>query len=811
MPPVLLVAAAAGALVTAVLAVVRPAPLERLPSALTWAAVVAGAVAVGVADTAPTGWSGLDLVLRAAFGALVPLAAARAGTWVTVWLAIVASAVLLVADAPGAAVAVAGAATGALLALVAAGITPPPARAIAAAAAVAPLAHADWPLAAGASALATAVAALPVLLVGLYRTGRPLRGRITLALTVLVLVAAAASVGGLLAALSARSDVDRAVDLATDGIDLLGDDDERARTLLLDAAGAFGSAEDTLTTWWARPALLVPGVAQQSRAVATMASAGAELARTAAEASEDADIDSVRPVDGRIDLAALQALADPLDRSLASLRRAEARLDDVDSPALLWLLAERLHDLRGEVVAALDSAELASQVVDVAPDLLGDGGPRRYFIAFQNPSEQRGNGGFMGNWAELTASDGELSLTRNGRSRDLFSVAPPAASNPIVGEEEVLSVYGNRIANWTSINFSPDHPTVSRLISQLYPQSGGSEIDGVIAITPTALSGFLELTGPIDAPGYPEPISSENAARILLHEQYLAFPQERSEDREGFLSEVVETLFDRLTSGELPGPRTIAAELGPAVEARDLQLWSAREEEQALFARLGADGDARRESVDSFGIVTQNFGANKIDWFLHREVAHEIEWDPGTGAVAGTITATLRNDAPSVGLPSSIIGWGGDPGDGSRPVADGENFMMLTLYSTFEIEELTIDGAPTEFERVEELGHRAARLLLLVPSQSVREVRATVRGVVGPTTRYVVRPLVQPTARPQRSTSEVRVTGDWKIRTSPGGAVAGDGKAALTRDDAPVGWEMAVDVERSEASLDWLDRLRGRR
>ena len=58
----------------------------------------------------------------------------------------------------------------------------------------------------------------------------------------------------------------------------------------------------------------------------------------------------------------------------------------------------------------------------------------------------------------------------------------------------------------------------------------GAEVDGVIAMTPAALAGFLELTGPIEAPGYPEQLSSENAERVLLHE-HERFPKTPLEKR----------------------------------------------------------------------------------------------------------------------------------------------------------------------------------------------------------------------------------------------------------------------------------------
>jgi hypothetical protein len=38
----------------------------------------------------------------------------------------------------------------------------------------------------------------------------------------------------------------------------------------------------------------------------------------------------------------------------------------------------------------------------------------------------------------------------------------------------------------------------------------GTEIHGVIAIDPYALAALLEFTGPIDVPGYEEPLAAEN-------------------------------------------------------------------------------------------------------------------------------------------------------------------------------------------------------------------------------------------------------------------------------------------------------------
>ena len=48
---------------------------------------------------------------------------------------------------------------------------------------------------------------------------------------------------------------------------------------------------------------------------------------------------------------------------------------------------------------------------------------------------------------------------------------------------------------------SPDFPSVTEVFAQLYPASGGSEIDGAIAVDVESIARFLELTGPIQVEG----------------------------------------------------------------------------------------------------------------------------------------------------------------------------------------------------------------------------------------------------------------------------------------------------------------------
>src|SRR6202035_2533486 len=95
--------------------------------------------------------------------------------------------------------------------------------------------------------------------------------------------------------------------------------------------------------------------------------------------------------------------------------------------------------------------------------------------------------------------------------------------------------------HFQDVTYSPDFPTVGKVISQMYPQAGGDQIDGVLALDPDALSALLRFTGPINVAGLPTPLTAANAADVLLRQQYLSFPaREQQTSRHDFLQNALQ-------------------------------------------------------------------------------------------------------------------------------------------------------------------------------------------------------------------------------------------------------------------------------
>jgi hypothetical protein len=610
----------------------------------------------------------------------------------------------------------------------------------------------------GATALISLATAAPMLRSGYRNQRRDTRARIRRAGIALVGAAAVATAiaGG--AVLLARSSIERAVASTRDGLESAqaGDEEEATRALAR-ANRDFARARSLIGGPWTAPARLVPVVSQHVDATVTLSDEGARITATGLHVADQVDYDRLKSRSGQVDVEAVRAVQRPLADTLDALVRATAEGRSIDSPWLVPPVSARIDQFLSEVDGVTVDARLAAEGARVAPGLLGGDGDRRYLVLFTTPAELRGLGGFVGNWAELTASNGKLTLSRSGRMAELRDggVFP----RTLVAPDDYIARYGRfePELNPQDITFSPDFPTVADVWMNQYPQSGGgAPIDGVMAVDPIGLAALLELTGPVQVEGSDQPLTSENAADLLLRLQYVRYSDD-SEERLELLDDAGRATFDKLTTVDLPAPQDISKALAPVT--RDGRLvFSTREDAEARFLeRAGVRGGfPRPDGGDLLAITSQNSGNNKIDIFLHRSIRYDVRYDPGSGTVNSTATVTLRNDAPTSGLPLYVIGNAqGDP--------LGTNRMYFSLYTPLTLSEVTLDGRPAQMEGAVELGSNVYSRFVSVPPQASVELKFELTGIVA-SGRYRLVVPNQPTVNPDRF--------DLRIETA---GAAGDG------------------------------------
>lgn len=528
-------------------------------------------------------------------------------------------------------------------------------------------------------------------------------------------VAGLAVIAGVLALFNARPYAERAVSGARSG--LVAAEDLKTDLVVGELDGArrnLDRARKSIRAPWAFPARAVPILGRNLAAVDDLTSSVGRLTRVSKRVVNTLDLDRFRPVNGAIDTKALvrlrsdvDAIQSPLSKSISTQRRI------VNDPWIVSPLVRRLESFAPQLqkldgdLSSLDSA------LTFLPRLLGGDGPRRYLLAVVTPAEARGSGGVLGNFGEITAVDGKLSLTRFGRSAEL-------TTNGIAVERRLLdapadfierySVFGASII-WSNINMGPDFRAVGMAMANHYPQSGGSKVDGVISVDPIALEALLRVLGPINVAGWPEPLDGKNTAEVLLFRSYV---DKGGSDpaRLELLSQVAQTVWTKITDTKLAGPRILGKELGPAARMRHFQVWMRDPAEQSYVSSLHLSGAVPENTNDNFGFVVNNASGNKIEWFLHRSIRYESVVDFSSGKVKSVAIVTLRNDSPKQGLPDYIIG----NSVSDITVARGDSRLYVSMYSPLKVTGAKIGGAKLPVTRQTELGRNVFSSWIIVPS-----------------------------------------------------------------------------------------------
>jgi hypothetical protein len=478
---------------------------------------------------------------------------------------------------------------------------------------------------------------------------------------------------------------------------------------------------------------------------------------------------------GTVPLKALAQAAPGLRAASLSVSTAAQEVDHLSHAYLVSQVADAVERLGRALGPAQQDLQIAAGTATYLPQLLGENGRRRYFVAVQNPTEQRGTGGLIGNWGILDASGGHLHLERFERLEQLVHTGnnPRALRAP--------AAYLTRYAifdpahDWQNVNMSPDFPTVGSVIADLFPQSGGSQVEGVVAIDPAVLGGLLSLTGPIQVSGWPVPISANNVEAITLHDAYLAYTDETQ--RANFLGTVAQDAFSAFTNLNLTNLSQFISVLGPLLHQQDAQIYSTQPAEENFLEQVGLAGAFPGVRSSSLAITTQNVAANKIDYYLHRSLDYQVTLTPKASArgIATSAQAdveanlALHNAAPASGLPPSIIG------PYSAQFQVGEEATYLSLYSELTFRSATLNGAGTSLSSGSELGRNVYSTFVDVDSGKTATLGVSLAGRIPllPGGWYELDLPHQPSVNPDQVAVVVSIADGWRVTGVRGGTQSG--------------------------------------
>ena len=221
-----------------------------------------------------------------------------------------------------------------------------------------------------------------------------------------------------------------------------------------------------------------------------------------------------------------------------------ALASDVDR--LFWLLnfpvAKQITQIAG-----LDFNPIRDEVTAViraSSWLVGADAPKRYMIAFQNSAEARGTGGILGAFAIIDLNKSSFSVVRTGSNAVLYSLKDV----PVKVPAEFTKLYGKNPAILQNSNLSPHFPFGAEIWMGLWKKQFEEQLDGVIAVDPSALSYVLKATGPITLQSG-EVITSDNVVSETLQKAYKRYEKDNNA-RKQYLVDILDAAASKITSGQ---------------------------------------------------------------------------------------------------------------------------------------------------------------------------------------------------------------------------------------------------------------------
>jgi len=332
----------------------------------------------------------------------------------------------------------------------------------------------------------------------------------------------------------------------------------------------------------------------------------------------------------------LRGLEIQLSRAMPHLMRANDAVALMSPESLPVEYRDTLGQAKSELPRIVGGMDQLTHMAGFLALLVGSEQPRRYLVVFQNDSELRPTGGFIGSFALLDVNQGKVTNLE----------IPGGGSYDLQGSltEKLVSPRPLRLINphwqFQDANWSPDFPTSAQRLAWFYEKSGGPTVDGVIAINANVMERLLAVVGPIEMPKYEVALSSENFMTETQREVELDYNREENQPKQ-IISDLAPIILDLVMNAERDDYLPLAEAVSNSLADREIQMWFNDPDMQNRSVELGWSGEIRTSPGDYLQLVHSNIAGQKTDSVMTEQIRHDAKvLADGSALVTLTVTRT---------------------------------------------------------------------------------------------------------------------------------------------------------------------------
>ncbi|MDA3839780.1 MAG: DUF4012 domain-containing protein [Patescibacteria group bacterium] len=284
--------------------------------------------------------------------------------------------------------------------------------------------------------------------------------------------------------------------------------------------------------------------------------------------------------------------------------------------------------------ALLEIYDLSEKLIT----FLGGDLDKRYLFVFQNNSELRASGGFIGSYALVDFSNGEI---KNMEVPGGGSYDTEAGLKEFIIAPEPLHLV-NPLWHFWDANWWPDFKKTAQKLMWFYERSGGPSVDGVISLTPTVVEDILGVIGPIDmSSDYGIIIDGENfwIETQSLAEQKPDLTKKPKKIIGDLMNKIFEELPERLNKDNL---FDFSKALLKTLNEKQILFYFEDEELQNKAREYSWSGEVEDAVSDYLMVVNTNIAGGKSDRVIEQKIMHNVEISDD-GEIYDTVTVERRH------------------------------------------------------------------------------------------------------------------------------------------------------------------------
>lgn len=342
-----------------------------------------------------------------------------------------------------------------------------------------------------------------------------------------------------------------------------------------------------------------------------------------------------------------------LAQSLASLKESEELLLNTKSSNFQKLRQELLK----KIPVIEENLNGTDRVYSLLPQILASNGQQKYLILFQNNSELRPAGGFLGSYAVANFADGKLKSL--DFQTNIYKLDKPyLATHPNNGSEAPEYSFINAGMAMKDSNYNYDFVNAMKRVLYYYNQETGDKAAGVIALDTTLITNLLKIVGPIQMPDYGLTVTDQNFLTEIEYQVEIGYFKDKTNWPENAPKKILEEMMPKIIGQTFSGLTDsksrdqIMKLLDSSMTGKHLLFYSENAEVEKYLEAKNLAGRVADTSGDYFFLSNSNIGGLKSSLNVQETITQNLDFDEN-GGLTKTVTVQ-RHHAGSYTWPDGI-------------------------------------------------------------------------------------------------------------------------------------------------------------